>query len=841
MGDTVRCRGTKTRNAKIPTSNMASFANVAVPLGVRKTFTYSVPRALEGRIFVGARVLVPFGRKVVSGFVVGCTASLPAADFRIRPVRDVLDTEPVIPASLVELALWVADYYFTAPGEVLRALLPAGSLAAADRKVRLAARAQELLSGGLRQTDLNPKEELLLETLARAGEMSLKKLCMLGGLHDATRWVESLRERGLLQVEDYVERARVGDKTRLGIATRTAAPEVIARLTGRQRELYMQLRSAADVVSLQSALRLADASPSIARSLEKKGLVEIAPIKVDRVPLELAEIPSHRVFAFTPGQREVFGRLRAFLHAAQSVRCLLHGVTGSGKTEIYLRLIAEALRAGGSAVLLVPEIGLTPLLGRIAASHFPDQVALLHSGMSPGERFDQWNRIRCGAAPVVVGTRSAVFAPLEKLRLIVIDEEQDASYKQDESPCYHAREVAWHRLQSCGGLLLMGSATPSVETYYLTQDDSAILPLTLPERIEARPLPEVAVVDMSIEFQRHGRKTVVSDRLRGELEENLRRGEQSIVLLNRRGYSRSLLCRSCGTVFSCPDCSVSMTYHQEEGRLICHYCGMEKMTPEACNNCGGEYIYFVGVGTEQLEEILRTMFPKARLARLDRDTTRRRGALRKILLDFADCKLDMLIGTQMLAKGHDFPNVTLVGVVSADAGLSFPDFRSAERTFQLLTQVSGRAGRGEVPGRVVIQSFYPDHYALQFARRQDYCGFYRREIEFRKLLGYPPFRSLVQFLISAGTVEKGLRIGEKVAEEVKLSVARHGAKSRLQVLGPAAAPLEKLRGQYRFQVLLKATPGENTTAILQDAFAQLGRSKVSLKSVHVDVDPLSLL
>jgi primosomal protein N' (replication factor Y) len=820
---------------------MASFATVAVPLGVRKTFTYLVPRALEGKIAVGARVLVPFGRKVVSGFVVGCTASPPAGDFRIRSVRDLLDSEPLIPPSLVELALWVADYYFTAPGEVLRALLPAGSLAAADRKVRLTSRAQELLSGALQPTDLNAKEKLLLETLAREGEMSLRKLSALDRLHDATRWVESLSEQDLVRVEDYVERARVSDKMQLGIAARAATPEVIARLTGPQREMYMQLRSAGNVVPLQAALRLADASPSIARSLEKRGLVEIAPMKMERVPFELSEISGHPVLTFTPGQREVFERLCACLNAAQSVRCLLHGVTGSGKTEIYLRLIAEVIKNGGGAILLVPEIGLTPLLGRIAASHFPDQVALLHSGMSPGERFDQWNRIRCGAASVVVGTRSAVFAPLEKLRLIVIDEEQDGSYKQDESPCYHAREVAWRRLQSCGGVLLMGSATPSVETYYMAKEESAILPLTLPERIEARPLPEVTVVDMSIEFQRHGRKMVVSDKLRGELEENLRRGEQSMVLLNRRGYSRSLLCRSCGTVFSCPDCSVSMTYHQKEGRLICHYCGMEKRTPDACNNCGGEYIYFVGVGTEQLEEILRMMFPKARLARLDRDTTRRRGALRKILFDFADRKLDMLVGTQMLAKGHDFPNVTLVGVVSADAGLSFPDFRSAERTFQLLTQVSGRAGRGRVPGRVVIQSFYPDHYALQFARRQDYCGFYRREIEFRRLLGYPPLRSLVQILIHADTAEKGWRIGGKVAEEVKSSATRAGAKSRLQVLGPAAAPLEKLRGQYRFQVLLKVTPGGDVSAILQDAFARLGRSRVSLKNVHVDVDPLSLL
>lgn len=820
---------------------MNSYVDVAVPLGVRKTFAYSVPQALMGRVSVGTRVLVPFGRKLLSGFVVGCLSEAPPGDFRVRPIRNILDHEPAIPAPLVELALWVADYYFTAPGEVLRALLPAGAMGTGESKVRLSARTRELLLGGLRPTGLHAKEELILETLARAGELSLTQLCGQTGLRDAGLWLDPLAARGWLQVEDYIERARVAEKLQLGIKALAGDPAAIARLTGPQRQMYLQLRSAEASIPLQAALRLAGGSPSIARALEKKGLAEIAPLKVDRVPLELSEATTRTMFVLTPAQQDVFERLRASVYATESVRFLLYGVTGSGKTEIYLRLIAEMLKTGGSAMLLVPEIGLTPMMSRIAGSHFPHQVALLHSGMSPGERFDQWNRIRSGAAAVVVGTRSAVFAPLEKLRLIVIDEEQDPSYKQDESPCYHAREVAWHRLQRCGGVLLLGSATPSVETFHMAQDHATLLRLTLPERIEARPLPEVMVVDMSVEFQRHGRKTVVSDKLRGELEETLRRGEQSIVLLNRRGYSRSLLCRGCGNVFSCHDCSISMTYHQMEGRLICHYCGLEKETPSACEICGGEFIYFVGVGTEQLEEILRAMFPRARLARVDRDTTRRRGALHKILFDFEARKLDMLIGTQMLAKGHDFPDVTLVGVVSADAGLSFPDFRSAERTFQLLTQVAGRAGRGKIPGQVVIQSFYPDHYALKFARNQDYYGFYQHEIEFRRLLGYPPFRSLVQILISSGSAEKGLHIAAKVAEEVKLSVVRYSSKSRIQVLGPAAAPLEKLRGQYRFQVLLKAAQSEAMGHVLQDAFTNLGRRKVPIKSVQVDVDPISLL
>ncbi len=820
---------------------MALFVDVAVPLAVRKTFAYSVPEGLEGKVSVGRPVLVPFGRQLISGFVVRIAESPPSGSFRVRPLRQVSESQPSIPEELVELALWVSEYYFTAPGDVLRAMLPAGSLGSGERKVGLSARTRELLQGGLRPTGLSAGEELLLETLFREGEVSLSQLYARAGLRDAAQWVEELAKRGWLQIEEHWRRGRIGEKMRLGIRAVPADPDVISGLPDPQRELHGRLRASEGIVGLQAALRLAGVSASTARTLEKKGLVEISPMAVTRIPLELARPAFHNPLVLTAAQREVFESLCRLIHGAGRHRSLIHGVTGSGKTEVYLRLIGEVLAGDGSAMLLVPEIGLTPLLSRIAQSHFPAQVALLHSGMSPGERFDQWHRLHRGEARVIVGTRSAVFAPLENLRLIIIDEEQDASYKQDESPCYHAREVAWHRLQQRGGVLLLGSATPSLETYHTAIQEDAVTLHSLRERIEARPLPAVTMVDMSIEFQRHGKKTVISEILRAELEENLRRKGQAIVLLNRRGYSRSLLCRSCGNVFSCPDCSISMTYHQQEELLVCHYCGLEQAIPSACTRCGGDFIYFVGVGTEQLEEIIRGMLPAARVARVDRDTTRRRGALNKILHDFADRKLDLLLGTQMLAKGHDFPGVTLVGVVSADAGLAFPDFRSAERTFQLLTQVAGRAGRGNTPGRVVIQSFYPDHYALRFARSQDYAGFYEHEIEFRRLLGYPPFQSLVQILIRAASAEKGLRVGGRVAQELKKSAGRQGAGAKIRVLGPASAPLEKLRGQYRFQVLLKAAPGQHLNSILREAFEELGKLRVPLKDIHVDVDPLSLL
>ncbi len=820
---------------------MSRFVQVAVPLGVRKTFAYSVPVALRNRVGVGARVLVPFGRKWLTGFVVSGSDRPPEGNFRLRPVRRVLDPAAPIPVSLVRTGVWISDYYFTPPGSALHAMMPAGTAVAETQKLTLGGKFREMLLAGLRPAGLGPSEEKILDLLAERGSMTCAELVAAGAARGAAGLVDSMIAGGLLEYGDIGTQPRVRVKEVLGIRACTATGDAEVKLTTAQARLLAAVRQTGGAVPLSRVLGRAAAGRAVAKALEGKGLVEILPLAVERLPADLAEQSKRKNVEFTAAQRGVFEQLRQLSAAGKAARCLLHGVTGSGKTEIYLRLISEGLERGESAILLVPEIGLTPLLSRIALSHFPNRVAMLHSGMSRGERHDQWMRIRRGEAPVVVGTRSAVFAPLECPRLIIIDEEQDASYKQEETPCYHAREVAWQRVQGSSGILLMGSATPAVETYFLTRGGGDMALLRLPERVEARPMAEVEVVDMGVEFQRHGKKTVISQRLRTELEDRLQRREQSIVLLNRRGYSRSLLCRSCGHHFSCPDCSISMTYHQLEARLICHYCGRECDTPTECAECGGAFIYFVGVGTEQLESLLREMFPQARIARLDRDSTRRKGSLSRILLDFGQGKLDILVGTQMLAKGHDFPNVTLVGVVSADAGLSFPDFRSAERTFQLLTQVAGRAGRGDIPGLVVIQSFYPDHYALKYARGQDYEGFYEKEIEYRRLMGYPPFHRLVQVLVSDKDRHRGLNIGEKLAAALRHVIRERRAGGFIRVLGPAPAPLEKLRGQYRFQVLLKCRGEAGPVPVLRETFALLGGKKVPLKNVHVDVDPLSLM
>jgi primosomal protein N' (replication factor Y) (superfamily II helicase) len=819
---------------------MPEYVDVAVPVGVRKTFAYSVPPHLGGKLTLGMRVLVPFGRKLITGYIVGTLKLEEIGNFKLRPVQQLLESEAAIPASLVEIALWVARYYFAPPGEVFRALFPAGTQVSGAQRVSLASKAANLIHGGFKPAGLGAQEYALLETLAREGPMTVSELGKRSGVRGAEAHVECLAAAQWLETEMFLDRPRVGSKEQLGIRLLPGSGQEIG-LTSAQKRLCGALEPGSGPVPLQEFLRTSGSTLSVARTLERRAIIELAPIRIQRTPIELIKTAEQNALVLTSGQRALLDQLIPIVQSRQAARCLIHGVTGSGKTEVYLRLIAEILNQGETALFLVPEIGLTPLLSRLVVSRFPGLVSLLHSGMSSGERYDQWCRIREGYSRVVVGTRSAVFAPLQNLRLIVIDEEQDPSYKQDESPCYHAREVAWQRVRQTDGLLLLGSATPSIETFHAATQEPGIGLFRLPERIEARPLPQIKIVDMSAEFQRHGKNIVISETLRQELVNCMGRGEQAIVLLNRRGFSRTLLCRSCGHVFTCPDCSVSMTYHQLENRLVCHYCGLEKETPSFCTNCGGPYIHYAGVGTEQLEHMLQVLLPRARIARLDRDTTRRRGTLRSTLFSFAERQLDVLVGTQMLAKGHDFPDVTMVGVIAADAGLSFPDFRSAERTFQLLTQVAGRAGRGTAPGKVVIQCFYPSNYALQFAQKQDYQGFYRQEIDFRRLMGYPPYLNLIQILITDADAAKAAQRADKIAITLKQHVFGMESAVRPVVLGPASAPLEKLRGQYRMQILIKFRSAEKTLPVLQDCFDELTRHKIPLKNVHVDVDPLTLL
>jgi primosomal protein N' (replication factor Y) len=495
-----------------------------------------------------------------------------------------------------------------------------------------------------------------------------------------------------------------------------------------------------------------------------------------------------------------------------------------------------ALALGRSALMLVPEIALTPVFSRRLRMHFGDKVAIFHSSLSPGERFDEWTRVRNGEARIVIGTRSAVFAPTRDLGLVIVDEEHESTYRQQDSPHYNARDTAIVRAQKESAVVILGSATPSLETFH-NASTGKYRYLELPDRLGKRPMAVAEIIDMREVFSRHRKPRIFSDELLQAIEETHNKKEQSIVLLNRRGYSSFVLCRSCGESIQCPNCDVTLTYHRSEKVIICHYCNHREAAPSKCPGCDGSFIYYVGEGTQQIEEKLKKLFPSLRIARVDRDTTARRGAFERSLLDFGDGKIDMLVGTQILAKGHDFPNVTLVGVVSVDAGLALPDFRAAERTFQLLTQVAGRAGRGDRAGKVLIQTYHPYHYALRHASAQDYAGFYEEEIRHRQNHTYPPFVALASLLVHGTDI---VRVRAE-AVELRKELDRANAERTARILGPAPAPLARLKGEYRVQLLIKCRNRHQLRKIIDDALKSLSERSVSLRSINVEIDPVSIM
>jgi primosomal protein N' (replication factor Y) len=570
--------------------------------------------------------------------------------------------------------------------------------------------------------------------------------------------------------------------------------------------------------------------------LAQHGYVSVRHERIERDPFDPVEtgLPEP-ARSLTAEQATAFDRLCAFADARTFRVALLHGVTGSGKTELYLRLAARVRDTGRRVLMLVPEIALTPAIAALLRDTFGGRVAIQHSGLSDGERHDQWQRIRRGDTDVVVGTRSAVFTPLEHIGLIVVDEEHDTSYKQDEIPRYNARDVAIVRAQRAGALIVLGSATPSMETYHhaITGKYERVV---LERRVLDRPLAAVTVVDMREEYAAAGPDVILSRPLRDAIQARLERSEQSLVLLNRRGFATAVFCRQCAGTIDCPNCSVSLVVHGEGNarRARCHYCNYTARVPRSCPLCAGAYLEQKGIGTERVEAEVKSLMPSARVARLDRDAIRKRGALGALLARFRDGDIDVLVGTQMIAKGHDFPRVTLVGVVSADVGLGLADFRASERTFQLLTQVAGRAGRGDRPGEAIVQTLYPDHYSIQFARRQDYPAFYDRELQFRRAMRYPPLVALVNTLVRAHTFAGAMDDAADIAERV-----RDGNRDGdVRVLGPAPAPLGRLRGEYRAQLLVKGTHRKRVRQAVQTALAT--RPDLQ-RRVVVDVDPLSVL
>jgi len=838
--------------------------HVAVPVPQLDALTYAVPPEFPDPV-PGARVLVPLGKRTLTGVVVG--GIMPGSGVRgpgsentdppeldmpdpgsrvpdpdpadpgsripdpgtIKPIIDILDDSAFLPPDVVSLIGWVSDYYACGAGEAMSAAMPPRAWIESERHARItdAGRARLLTERGARRQ--------ILDALDGDKPVRVESIVGNAGGH-AT--LLGLERDNLVEITRPLKGAASAYRT-VRVATLTAQGHDVAsspqslNLGTRQQEALDLLRGAPDGIDTTD-LADRDISASTLKRLSDLGLVSISRRRVDRDPFEqgaTTAIESREALVLTAEQTTAFERLSA-LAARQSFQTvLLHGVTGSGKTELYLRLADSVRKSGRGVLMLVPEIALTPAVAAIFRLTFGDRVAIQHSGLSDGERHDQWQRIRRGDVDIVVGTRSAVFSPVRSVGLIIVDEEHDGSYKQEESPRYHGRDVAVVRGSQAGALVVLGSATPSMESFHNAQNARYEL-LTLERRVLDRPMASVRIVDMREEYAASGPDVILSGALCDALTDRLARREQAIVLLNRRGFATSVFCRECASTLECPNCSVSLTVHKAARRARCHYCNYSMGIPKACTNCAGPYLEQIGFGTERVEAEILAKYPGVRVARVDRDTIRKRGAIASLLTRFAAGELDVLVGTQMIAKGHDFPRVTLVGVISADVGLGLADFRAAERTFQLLTQVAGRAGRGEIQGEAIVQTLYPKHYSIRHACRQDYPAFYHDEITFRRGMKYPPVVALVNGVVKART-----RDGAMADAGELVNALRTGGEA-YRVLGPAPAPLSRLKGEYRAQFFIKGT----NRPVMRQALQQVLSSRPEIRRrTIVDVDPMSVL
>lgn len=822
------------------------YAEVAIPLNVHQTFTYHLPESLAENAKPGARVLVPFRRQLLTGYIVDLHETLEEAgqadeSFEIKEVEELFDLEPLVTPELLDLTKWIADYYYASWGETIKSSLPAGINSDAEALFTITEEGREALAESKAKRPQLAAKMQALELIAKEDQTPMSELVREFEKPKAAAIARELQKAHFVTVKRQVQSATVKPKKQQAVRFIQQEPTEGKPLSEQQRNVLKLLAEAEEPVALTELIAEADVSPSVVRTLEKRGCVEVFTREIRRDPLshlpEPVNLPNGETdLLLTDKQQSALNEITAKLDEGHYAAFLLHGVTGSGKTEIYIRAMRATLEKGKSALMLVPEISLTPMFARRLRAHFGNAVAILHSSLSDGERLDEWNRLRRGEARVCIGARSGVFAPMQNIGLIVVDEEHEASYKQDETPRYHGRDTAIMRANQAGAVIILGSATPSMETFHNAHTGKYQY-LKLNERIGGRQLAQVEIVDMRQAFNRHGKQQVFSDEMKQAILENANRGEQTLVLLNRRGYSASLICRSCGHRAGCPNCDVGLTFHKIESRLICHYCNHQERVPRQCQICQGAYIYYVGEGTEQIEALLKELYPQMRISRLDRDTTRRRGAFEKLLNEFASGDIDLMVGTQMIAKGHDFPNVTLVCVISVDAGLSMPDFRAAERTFQLLTQVAGRAGRGDKPGRVIIQSYHTEHYALEFAKEQNYEKFYEREIHFRRNMHYPPFVALINALIKHSDFGKAAYLASELAQQIKAA----DPETVLKVLGPAPAPLSRLKGEHRLQVLIKTRYRRQAREALDTAMLNLKEANQDLRMVTIEVDPVNLM
>jgi primosomal protein N' (replication factor Y) (superfamily II helicase) len=822
---------------------MSTFCDVVLPVPLDRAFTYKLKADDDPP--VGGRVVVPFRQEKLIGVVTRLHDEAPPVEARL--IESVLDQVPILNPELMELAAWIAQYYLAPLGEVLRSMLPLMAEVRRSTSYRISEIGQTILfegaqQGSSRRSRLTADDQNIEYTVLNY--LSDGHPAKSGTLRTATGataelLTNMLRKKWLLRETEAAPRdAR--RMVRFAVLVAEARPP---KLNENQLAILAELAGAGGSLPIPVLRRLEVPSTTL-QTLVKRGLVSIEE-RPAAFHLSAAAGPQTR-HVLNAEQQAALTKIRAALDGENFGACLLHGITGSGKTAVYLAAMQHARLAGRSAILLVPEIGLTPAMAAQLHGTFGDSVALLHSALTPDERAEQWYRIRRGEARIVVGTRSAIFAPAENLGLIIVDEEHDLSYKQEEIPRYHARDVAVIRAKTVGATVVLGSATPSLESWRNAETGKYAL-IEMKERVNQRPLPVVDLVDMRLEFQETGQESIFSRVLLERAKAAIDRGEQAIILLNRRGYSFAVLCRACGEKMQCENCAIALTHHKSilpgetvaspsGQRLKCHYCGYVKTVPKRCPKCESEHLFYLGAGSQQGEERLQELFPQARIGRMDRDTVRNRFDMEHLLARLHSGEINLLVGTQMIAKGHDIHGVTFVGVVGADHALGLPDFRAAERVFQLLTQVSGRAGRGELPGNVLVQSYYPEHYAIQCAAAHDFRSFVKKEMQYRKWMHYPPHAVLANIIVQSPRLEEAAGWAASLG---KCFAAM--PLEQVRVLGPASAPIVRIKRIYRFHLLLKAAQRQALARTLRAGLAQAEAMGIPRRNLIVDVDAVNLM
>ncbi|WP_026674334.1 primosomal protein N' [Alkalihalobacterium bogoriense] len=756
---------------------------VDIPSGqTDKLFDYQVPPEYVDVIEKGMRVVVPFGPRKIQGFVIELVEVSSVKN--VKSIIELLDVTPVLTEELLNIGKWLAETILCYRISAYQVMLPAAMRTTVKKEVRV-----------LDETNLSPRLLPLFETSSSRQWDEIKKDGKL------VKEVQQAVKNGTVEMMYQVK-----EKGQKKLEKRLRILQPIEQLkkeldqtsdrASKQKELLSFFIQHPSDISLQQLLEQTNASRTSVKGLEAKGIIEQFEVEVYRDPFDELEFTKTEPLTLTTEQQQTIEPILAAIKETRHDTFLLHGVTGSGKTEVYLQAIAKVLKEGKEAIVLVPEISLTPQMVERFKGRFGNEVAVLHSGLSVGEKYDEWRKIHRKQVRVVVGARSAIFAPFENLGLIIIDEEHEGSYKQEDNPRYNAREVAIYRGKYHECPVVLGSATPSLETYARgLRGRYHVLPLT--KRVNDKPLPAVEIIDMREEL-RAGNRSMFSATLFQHIQDRLEKNEQTVLFLNRRGYSTFVMCRDCGYVAQCEHCDISLTYHRNQNALKCHYCGHEENMITTCHSCGSEHVRFFGTGTQKVEEELGKLLPEARVIRMDVDTTRKKGAHQKLLQAFGEGKADILLGTQMIAKGLDFPNITLVGVLAADSMLHLPDFRASERTFQLLTQVSGRAGRHERPGEVVIQTYTPEHYSIELVKQHDYIRYFHQEMALRKKAGYPPYYFLTLVTVSHPELGKVIHVTEKITAFLKNSLG-----NQTKVLGPVASPIPRIKDRYRYQCLIK--------------------------------------